>query len=916
MPLISEADTEMPNLSPPNAEIPLGRKSQSAHVTTDSICFRVPVRPAGRLVFVFLFWLIGSLNKTTAADLTKATNSFRTGDYQAALDATSNGIEESYRREDWWLLRMRSQMALGRYSEALQALDDSLKRSPNSIRLRWLGRDVARFNGNDERATELVDEIGQLIRSQSWRYRVSGLDLVTVGHFEIALGIDPKDVLDGVWTSAQRSSAGRVPALLACGELALAKEDFALAAEYFQKAVRYADDEPDVHAGLANAFAATDPEAANAALEKALELNPLHVQSLLRVADRQIDSENYLAADLTLKKVLKVNSLHPIALAYQAVLAHLNNELDAEEQLVDTALSTWKNNPFVPHIVGQKLSRKYRFDEGAEYQRQALNFDPQFMAARIQLSQDLLRLGEEDEAWRLAEQVAETDPYNVLAYNLSTLQDQLEKFVVLKSGRFRVRMDRTEASLYGDRVLALLAEAEADIAERYKATLSDEVFVDIYHNQRDFAIRTFGLPGGAGFLGVCFGNVITMNSPAALGRQQTNWESVLWHEFTHVVTLTKTLNKMPRWLSEGISVYEERARDKRWGQSMTPEFRQMVLGDDLTPISQLSGAFLSPPSGTHLQFAYYESSLAIDYIVEEFGFEALTSVLEELARGLTINDALTRHTTDIAALDSAFAEYVRRLASAYAPDADFSEIELPANAAVDVIETALAVTPNNVPALMRLATLQLDKSPQSAIDTLDRVKQLFGDAKPPAAILRLTAQAHDKLANDAQKKQLLLELTENESAALDAIRPLMADAVAEEDWPNVVRYANDFLAVNPLVKPPHEALAAAAAAQDHAAAEVSAWQALAVLGASDIAGVNYRIANRCFELGRIDDSKRHTLIALEEAPRYIDAHRLLLKIVELEREEMTSSADEETSPTTPPAPNVNDKQQKPQAIAF
>ena len=34
--------------------------------------------------------------------------------------------------------------------------------------------------------------------------------------------------------------------------------------------------------------------------------------------------------------------------------------------------------------------------------------------------------------------------------------------------------------------------------------------------------------------------------------------AVLWHEFTHVVTLTATKNKMPRWLSEGISVHEER----------------------------------------------------------------------------------------------------------------------------------------------------------------------------------------------------------------------------------------------------------------------------------------------------------------------------------------------------------------------
>ena len=83
-------------------------------------------------------------------------------------------------------------------------------------------------------------------------------------------------------------------------------------------------------------------------------------------------------------------------------------------------------------------------------------------------------------------------------------------------------------------------------------------------------MRTFGLPGADGFLGVCFGRVITANSPASQGENPSNWESVLWHEFCHVVTLTKTHNKMPRWLSEGISVYEERPGRPRLGDRAEP----------------------------------------------------------------------------------------------------------------------------------------------------------------------------------------------------------------------------------------------------------------------------------------------------------------------------------------------------------
>ena len=42
----------------------------------------------------------------------------------------------------------------------------------------------------------------------------------------------------------------------------------------------------------------------------------------------------------------------------------------------------------------------------------------------------------------------------------------------------------------------------------------------------------------------------------------------------------------------------------------------MILGAELTPLSQLSSAFLAPKSPLHLQFAYYESALAVDFLVQ------------------------------------------------------------------------------------------------------------------------------------------------------------------------------------------------------------------------------------------------------------------------------------------------------------
>src|SRR5258707_11022864 len=170
------------------------------------------------------------------------------------------------------------------------------------------------------------------------------------------------------------------------------------------------------------------------------------------------------------------------------------------------------------------------------------------------------------------------------------------------------------------------------------------------------------MPGNPGYLGVCFGQVVTANSPAAHMGHPVNWEAVLWHDFCHVVTLQMTRNKMPRWLSEGISVYEEIQANSSWGQRMTPRYREMVLGDELIPVSKLSGAFLAPPSETHLQFAYCESSLVVEFLVDRFGIEKLKALLRDLAEGQEINEAIAKNTAPMEQIETDFAEFAHQRA--------------------------------------------------------------------------------------------------------------------------------------------------------------------------------------------------------------------------------------------------------------
>src|SRR5947207_5975507 len=171
------------------------------------------------------------------------------------------------------------------------------------------------------------------------------------------------------------------------------------------------------------------------------------------------------------------------------------------------------------------------------------------------------------------------------------------------------------------------------------------------------------MPENPGFLGVCFGRVVTANSPASQTAHPANWQAVLYHEFCHVVTLQLTRNKMPRWLSEGISVYEESQADNSWGQRMNPSYREMILEGELTPVSKLSAAFLTPRSDLHLQFAYYESALVVEFLVRRFGFDALRQILRDLGGGADINEAIAAHTAPMTKFEEDFTAFARERAA-------------------------------------------------------------------------------------------------------------------------------------------------------------------------------------------------------------------------------------------------------------
>ena len=832
-----------------------------------------------------VLWLLPLLliaSTTRAADFMQARNAFYQGDYATCIELTRSEVDKGIWNDIWSRQLIECLLASGHYAEAVELYEQVAERFSNSLSLRVLAAKAYRFSGNHQRGSRLLDEIPQLV--QAAPYRFSDRDnLLAIGRYLLSLGEDPRKVLNEFYDRALKSDPKFVDAHVAIAELALDKADFQEAVKSLTAAIELRPEDPRLRVLLARAWAPSDAEKASAALSAALEINPHHVDALLMQAEESIDAEEFDAADELIEQALTVNPTEPRGWSLRAAIANLRGEYEREGEYRKQAMATWQTNPEVDYLIGKTLTQHYRFAEAVSYQRRALHLDPSYVPAKFQLAQDLLRSGQDDEGWSLVDQVADADKYNVVAFNLKTLQQQLAQFTTLQHDGFIVRMDAREARIYGERVLELLSEARRVLCAKYEHELSTPVTVEIFPRQSDFAIRTFGLPGGTGFLGVCFGSLITANSPASQGNAPTNWESVLWHEFCHVVTLQKTDNRMPRWLSEGISVYEEVERDASWGQSLTPANKQMLLGVDFVPLSQLSGAFLQPKSALHLQFAYFESSLAVRYLVDEHGLPLLQKLLVDLGAGVPLAEAMEQRYGQAEILDEDFQRYAQEQANAYLPETDFTPLEelpeFPMRGDVTELQQWLAVHPQSYFGQRRLVELQIaDRAWDAARAAAERLLELFPEDSAAGGGLMLAATIAREQSDAQHERETLERLLGLSSDDLPALQRLLELDRLSQDWEGLAKTARLMLAAQPLLASGHEALVEATSHLGHPAESIHSLWALQELQPLDPAGLHYQLAQALTVAGRLVEARREVLLALEETPRYRAAQKLLVDI--------------------------------------
>jgi tetratricopeptide (TPR) repeat protein len=668
----------------------------------------------------------------------------------------------------------------------------------------------------------------------------------------------------------------------AWGDLLLEKHNLPEAARSYQLALKADPDFAPAHLGMARALQEENPPAARAAAARALQSNPALWEAALLDAAILFDSGEREQATAIVDRVLVQNPASLEAHALRAAIAWVEDRLPDYERAVADALAINPGWGEAYRIVAEHAAGKYRFDDAAALARKATALDASNAQAWADLGKHLLRVGDEVEGRAALERAFEQDPYNEVTFNLLGMLDKLKDFEVVEAGPLVIKLHPDEAPMMRDAVARLATDALRALSARYAFTPRGPILVEMFPEHDDFAVRNVGLPGMIGALGACFGRVVTLDSPKARRPPGSfNWAATLWHELAHVVTLQMSGQRVPRWLTEGISVFEERRARPSWGREAELQFVQALADGTTFPLASLNTGFSDP---RRITLAYHQASLVAEHVVERFGDDALGRLLRAYGEGLDDEAALRKAAgIGVADLQQSFDAFVEKRFGSQKRALETVDglEEAVAGGDPDALDSLARQHPGSFRVQMALGQVRLQrKELDAAAAAFARAAALLPAATGedgPRALLAKVAQAR---GDDERYRATLADAVAEHYTALELARSLLKAAESAGDRERVRLAAERVVEVEPSDASAHAALGRLALADGEADAAMRAFRLALLAGPADLVAAHTDLAEALLATGARADAKQEAVVALEMAPRYERAQEVLLAVVD------------------------------------
>jgi cellulose synthase operon protein C len=679
-----------------------------------------------------------------------------------------------------------------------------------------------------------------------------------------------------MYRSAIEADSSYLEAQLGAAELFTQKYAYGDAALFLDDAFKINPNSARVFLAVARNKRLDGDAETSAALAKALAINPNLVEAIALKAGMALEASRIDEASADIDKALKINPRSLEAHSLRAAMLYLQDK-DYEPEVAAT-LAIGPKYGEVYNTLSHYATITRRTEQATQFARRATEIAPRLWDAHLNLGMALLRLGQMDTGREAVEKAFKGDPFNVWAKNTLDLLDSMRDFKETKRGPFIIKAAAQESDVLSPYAANLLEEAAAKLTAKYGFTPKGPIIIEIFNNHEDFAVRTLGIPG-LGALGVCFGFVVAQDSPSAREAGEFNWGSTLWHEYTHVITLQMTDYRIPRWFSEGLSVYEERRARSGWGDDWNPLFVRAFMERRWFKMTDLDAGFQRPKSPQDVPIAYFQASQVCEFIAERYGFDAILRMLtmyrDKAKTPDVLQQVLKLSESDF---DREFAAYIEAKVKPLQ-----QALLTPTNNAASLSKSqVLKVLETQDTFALRLRAAELleaDGDMQGAVVHYTRALELFpyvsGKGNPYESLAKLLEAKGDR-EQAAKTLDSLVKTDENNLEALKTIARLRL-ALGERQQALEALQASFF--ISPFDYKLHtQAGELSLELKDYAKA-LTEFQVALALAPPNVAEANYNVAAAFHALGRQPEAKRAVLRALEAAPRYDKAQELLLRIV-------------------------------------
>jgi tetratricopeptide (TPR) repeat protein len=348
----------------------------------------------------------------------------------------------------------------------------------------------------------------------------------------------------------------------------------------------------------------------------------------------------------------------------------------------------------------------------------------------------------------------------------------------------------------------------------------------------------------------------------------------------HVFTMQLSKYRVPRWLTEGISVYEEGLRRPEWARDSELGFAKAWADKKILSLTDLNSGFTRPDT---VELAYFQASLVVSLIAKQHGHAALNTMLRAYGDGADTEAALRKATgkgtADLqlefdAMLTGRYAALGRAL---QAPDG----LEIPRPANVPALKAIAAKYSGSYPAQMAVGqALASAGAREDAVSAFERAAELVPTAVGPSSPRAQIAALAERAGDYPRALRELQALVGDDHTNIAAARRLVPLARRLGDQTALALAYDRIVTLDPFDAASHSAYGRLAWERRDLPLAVREFRAAVDAGPVDPVPARCDLAEALLAAGERSEAKLSVLAALEAAPTYERAQQLLLRIVE------------------------------------